>query len=422
MLRISLLSTAFTLVIFTAFSQNIIGSWKGTISISGQRIPIVFHFNKDDNNDIKGKWDSPLQNAKNLPFGAITTNDDSIKIDIPIISGSYTGAFINKDSITGIWHQASAAIPLNFVRFTDTTSITKVYPGEKEISISSSGDKIYGTLLSKNNRQKLAIIIAGSGPTDRDGNNPMGDKADSYKLLAHALDSAGIASFRYDKRGVGSSIPVAFKESNIIFEDYIHDAENIYNYLHDTLSYKNIYFLGHSEGSLIGMAAAQKTNAKGYISIAGAGRPIDEIVEEQMKSQLTQKDSLQKKVIYIFNELKQGKQVNDVPQSLQMLFRKSIQPYMISWLKYSPANEIKKVQCPVLILQGGCDKQVKILDADNLHNANKKSLLEIIPLMTHTLKNADAGCKDDGDKTYTDPSLPLNKELAKDIVQFINKN
>ncbi|HET7118502.1 MAG TPA: alpha/beta hydrolase, partial [Hanamia sp.] len=122
----------------------------------------------------------------------------------------------------------------------------------------------------------------------------------------------------------------------------------------------------------------------------------------------------------IFNQLKQGKEVNDIPDMLAPLFRKSIQPYMISWLKYSPQNEIKKLKCPILILQGGCDIQVKIEDADNLHNANKKSTLDIIPFMSHTLKNAGKDCVYEN-KTYTNGYMPVDTTLVDDIVKFIQK-
>ncbi|MDQ6903906.1 MAG: alpha/beta hydrolase, partial [Bacteroidota bacterium] len=121
------------------------------------------------------------------------------------------------------------------------------------------------------------------------------------------------------------------------------------------------------------------------------------------------------------NELKKGKEVSNVSASLNSLFRKSVQPYMISWLKYSPAEEIKKLNCPVLIIQGTCDKQVKIIDAENLNKANKKSTLDIIPLMTHTLKDTEANCSDENMKTYTDPSLPLDSKLVNDLVTFIKK-
>ena len=116
---------------------------------------------------------------------------------------------------------------------------------------------------------------------------------------------------------------------------------------------------------------------------------------------------MKNEIAAILSELKNGKKAGTIPPDLQSIFRPSIQPYMISWLKYSPAAEIKKLNCPVLILQGTCDVQVKVEDAENLHNANKKSTLDTIPLMTHVLKNAEAGCKDETNRTYTDPSLPL---------------
>jgi pimeloyl-ACP methyl ester carboxylesterase len=158
---------------------------------------------------------------------------------------------------------------------------------------------------------------------------------------------------------------------------------------------------------------------KGYISVAGAGRPIDVILYEQIQKQPLP-DSVKQQIPAIFNQLKQGKEVDDFPEMLAPLFRKSIQPYMISWMKYSPENEVKKLKCPVLIIQGGCDIQVQIVDAKNLHQANKKSDLEIIPNMSHTLKNAGKDCVDEK-KTYTDGSMPIDQKLVEEIVNFIRK-
>ncbi len=111
-----------------------------------------------------------------------------------------------------------------------------------------------GTLLSKNNQQPLAIIIAGSGPTDRNGNSTISAATNEYQMLAYALDSQNIATFRYDKRGIAKSAYAGMKESNLVFDDYVKDAEKIFDYLHDTLGFKNIYFIGHSEGSFIANA------------------------------------------------------------------------------------------------------------------------------------------------------------------------
>lgn len=399
------------------------GSWRGYINTGKAEIPIVFHFFKDSLQQLHTLWDSPSQNVNGLPCSSLSSKGDSVEIGLKVIAGYYAGKFITPDSIAGRWHQNKHSIALNLKKFLDTSKliISTAYPNEKEISITYSGaDKIYGILLSKNNHQRLAIIVAGSGPTDRDGNNPLGDKANSYKMLAHELDSQDIASFRYDKRGVGNSIPANFNEGDLVFDDYIKDAEKIFNYLHDSLGFKDIYIIGHSEGSLIGMVAAGKTTSKGFISVAGAGRPIDEVLEEQVNAQPLP-DSLKNKIASIMAELKIGKEVNNVPPSLNPLFRTSVQPYMISWLQYDPAKEVQKLHCPVLILQGACDKQVKIIDAEKLHEADKKSLMDIIPFMTHTLKNAGADCKDPNNKTYMDPLLPLNKKLVEDIVTFIKK-
>lgn len=405
------------------FSQNIAGNWKGAIDVNGNQIPIDFHFNKDNSGKIEGKWDSPKQNAMGLPFSAIDINGDSIHLSIKIISGSYTGKFVNENLIAGTWKQNGVQLPLDFSRIAENTDLEKsasVYPNEKEIIIySAAGSKLYGTLLAKNNQQPLAIIVAGSGPTDRDGNSAMSAPTNEYKMLAHAIDSQNIASFRYDKRAVAKSAVADFKENDLVFDDYVKDAEKIFDYLHDTLGFKDIYFIGHSEGSLIAMLASQKKKVKGYISVAGAGRPIDVILNEQMQKQPLP-DSVKQQIPLIFDEFKKGKKVDDFPKILSALFRKSIQPYIISWLKYSPQVEIKKLKCPILILQGDCDIQVKVEDANNLHDANKKSILDIIPSMSHTLKNAGKACADEN-KTYTDGSLPVDKILIEDIVKFIQK-
>jgi uncharacterized protein len=414
------------LFMFTSslFAQNIIGNWKGNINVNGAEIPIVFHFTKDNSGNITGKWDSPKQNANGLPFSGINVNGDSIDLDIKMIAGNYRGTFVNKDSISGIWNQRGHEIPLNFLRTTENEQAQKTvsnYPNEKEIVITSAaGTQLYGTLLSKNNQQKIAIIVAGSGPTDRNGNSTLATATNEYQMLAHSLDSQNIASFRYDKRGIAKSAIPNFKEGDLVFEDYVKDAEKIFDYLHDTLGFKNIYFIGHSEGSLIAMLASEKKKVSGYISVAGAGRPIDVILEEQMQKQPLP-DSVKQQIPVIFNQLKKGKEVSEIPESLAPLFRKSIQPYMISWMKYSPENEIKKLKCPVLILQGSCDIQVQIEDAKNLHEGNKKSTLEIIPGMSHTLKNAGKGCADEN-KTYTDGNMPIDQTLVEDIMKFIGNN
>jgi len=290
---------------------------------------------------------------------------------------------------------------------------------EKVISINIKGVTIEGTLLSNSPNQKIAIIIAGSGPTDRNGNSGLGVTCNSYKLLAEGLAKNNIASFRYDKRAIAKSAVKNFNEKDLTFDDYVNDAIAIYNYLKDSSGFKKIYFAGHSEGSLIGMIATERTNASGYISVAGAGRPIDVIITEQVTKQ---SPVVGKQTDSLFQVLKTKNKLDSVPPYLISLFRPSIQPYMVSWMKYDPAVEISHIKKPILILQGSCDIQVKVLDAETLYNGNKKAKLDIVEGMTHVLKNAEVNCVDTNLKTYHDISLPLNTQLLKDIISFIQSN
>ncbi|MDO7486185.1 alpha/beta hydrolase [Peribacillus frigoritolerans] len=173
------------------------------------------------------------------------------------------------------------------------------------------------------------IIIAGSGPTDKDGNtigNP--GKNNSLKMLAESLAEKGIASIRYDKRGIGENMQLTGKEEDLRFEQYIDDAAAWVKFAKKDGRFSKVGIIGHSEGSLIGMAAAKKTETDIFISLAGAGEPIDQVLIKQLEEQLT--PSLLTETKDILAKLKQGKQVETVSADLQSVFRPSVQPYMIS--------------------------------------------------------------------------------------------
>ncbi|HLM02471.1 MAG TPA: hypothetical protein VK400_15575, partial [Pyrinomonadaceae bacterium] len=175
---------------------------------------------------------------------------------------------------------------------------------------------------------------------------------------------------------------------------------------------------GHSEGSLIGMAAAQKMRANAFISIAGAGRPVDRILLEQLKAQLP--PDLMKTAEDIINQLAAGKTVESVPPPLNTVFRPSVQPYMMSWLRYDPAKEIAKLTIPVLITQGTTDIQATAQDVKLLATASPSAKVLVIEGMNHVLK----AVPDDRDKqiaSYSDSSLPIMPELVDEISRFVRK-
>jgi uncharacterized protein len=291
--------------------------------------------------------------------------------------------------------------------FTETTFVLHTANGD-----------ITGTLTVPENagsKIPVALIIAGSGPTDRNGNNPM-MKNESLKLLAYGLAANKIASLRFDKRGLGESRAAFQGEANLRFEDYINDARSWIDTLKKDIRFSKVVVAGHSEGSLIGMIAALK-KADGYISISGAGRSADKILKEQLASQPAMvKDSSYP----IIDSLALGKTVQNVPKMLFALFRPSIQPYMISWFHYDPQTEIKKLTIPVLILQGTNDLQVMVEDANLLAKSNTKAQLALIKNMNHIFRIVE-GDRKENLATYITPTNPISEELVSTIATFVNK-
>ncbi len=289
---------------------------------------------------------------------------------------------------------------------------------ESDIMLRTSTGDISGTLTvpAKPKKTPLVIIIAGSGPTDRDGNSPLGVKSDTYRMLAGGFAENGISTLRFDKRGIGKSKAAMTSESDIRFDTYINDVVDWVFFLKQDKRFSKIIILGHSEGSLIGMVAAQKAGVSKYISVAGAGKSIDKILQEQLKNQLPQQ--LMEESDKIMDSLKAGKTVSKVNLMLMSLYRPSVQPYMISWLKYDPSAEIKKLMIPVLLIQGTTDIQVSVDDVKILAAAKPDSRLIVIDNMNHILKESEAD-RQKNLATYSNPGLPLKSGLLEKIVDFI---
>lgn len=275
---------------------------------------------------------------------------------------------------------------------------------------------IDGTLLLPEGIQNppLVILIAGSGPTDRDGNQPMLQN-NSLKYLAEGLSKKGIATFRYDKRIIKQIRLKTVKEEELLFEDFIDDAKAVVNYFQP--NFTRIFIAGHSEGSLIGAVAARQ-NTAGFISLAGAGRPIDDILKEQIGKQAP---NLVAELDKNFALLKAEKEIKDTNPLLVSLFRPSVQPYMRSWLKYDPAVEIAKLDIPCLIVNGGKDLQVSVQDAELLAAAKPGTQLEIITDMNHILKNI-TGDVMENQMSYNKKDLPVSEKLVEIMIDFVNKN
>lgn len=288
---------------------------------------------------------------------------------------------------------------------------------EEEYNLEVEEGQIYGTLTLPKEGENfpVAIIIAGSGPTDRDGNNPIGGKNNSLKMIGETLAKEGIASLRYDKRGIGESKSLVKNEEDLIFEDYIEDVVRWVDKLREDNRFSKIIIIGHSEGALIGATAAYKSNADGFVSVAGMGYSAYDTLKRQLKDQ---PGDIYEKSLPLLDTLKEGNLIFNPPQELYALFRPSVQPYMISWFKYDPVAEIVKVKVPVLILQGDNDIQVEVGDAEMLHQGNPDGKLVIVKGMNHVLKDAPTD-REGNMATYSKPDLPLNEEFKNELIGFI---
>ena len=294
------------------------------------------------------------------------------------------------------------------------------YFSSQEAELAITGGTLKGTLFTPNdvNRPAVVLIIAGSGPTDRDGNSPLlAGKNNSLLQLADSLAARGIASLRYDKRGVAKSQIKGFKEEQMLFTDGVSDAQGWVQWLREK-GFRKIYIAGHSEGSLVGLIAAQSEKIKGFISIAGVGRPIDLVLREQLAAGAGP-DSLKLLANRYLDTLMSGQRIAKPNPLLFSLFRPSVQPYMISWLRYDPQQLIRSLALPVLIMQGTNDIQVKETDAELLARANPNAKLVIIENMNHVLKEVKSSAKADNMASYSNPGLPVMTQLVNAIDQFV---
>ena len=298
-------------------------------------------------------------------------------------------------------------------------------PIQHKITVPAGADlTLDGTLTLPNNAKKrvpVVLLIAGSGPTDRDCNNAYGLKSNAFKMLTDSLVGQGIAVARYDKRGSGTNLQVAaksIKPEEHRFEFYVSDAVGFIRQLQTDSRFSRVVVAGHSEGSLVGMLAAQQTKADGFVSLAGAGRNIASVMKEQFKAGTA--DTLRAVAFTILDSLRAGYSVQRVNPFLASIFNPKNQPGLISWMKYDPAVEIKRYTGPVLIINGKHDIQVAPSEAELLKAARPDATMVLFDEMNHILKNAPAD-RAENFKTYSNPTLPLTPGLATVIANFVRR-
>ncbi|MCK8667953.1 alpha/beta hydrolase [Pseudomonas azerbaijanoccidens] len=290
---------------------------------------------------------------------------------------------------------------------------------QRPISLDTGTGELFGSLLlpKSDTPVPVVLIISGSGPTDRDGNNPDGGRNDSLKRLAWVLAKHNIASVRYDKRGVAASLAATPDERNLTLDAYVSDAQAWGRKLKADPRFGQLILLGHSEGALIASLAAPSVDAAAVISMSGSARPVDQVIRQQLANRLP--PPLMLRSNELLDSLKAGKTDDNVPPQLQVIFRPSVQPYLISLFRQDPAAAFAKLKMPALIIQGSNDIQVGVNDARLLKAAKPDADLALIEGMNHVMRIVPNDVKRQL-ASYKDPNLPLAAELGSRILGFID--
>lgn len=282
---------------------------------------------------------------------------------------------------------------------------------EQEISITEYVDG--SLILPEGKVESIVIIIPGSGPTDRNGNQNF-LKSNVLKKFAEGLASESIASFRYDKRVI-KQIKQGVLQQDILFEDFIKDAIATVVYFKNSNDYKNVFVAGHSQGSLVAMIAVTESNADGFISLAGVGNSIDKVLGEQINLMAPE---LSKETESILSTIKEGKTADSIPPALNSIFYKDVQPFLSSWMQYSPKEILNTLEVPALIVGGGKDLQVSLAETELLKIAKEDAQFLLIDNMNHVLTSIESG-RLENSKSYNEPHRSLAEGLISGVVSFI---
>lgn len=297
---------------------------------------------------------------------------------------------------------------------------------QREVVVECEWGSISATIdMPEEGGDTAVLIVAGSGPTDRNGNSGAGLNTYSYKMLGETLAHSGYAVMRYDKRGIGGSPIPAEDIPNLVFEDYIDDARACANFLRAE-GFERVIVAGHSEGGLIALqlAAEEACCLDGVVLLCAPGYNMAEILNFQLSQQLVPAYmGLMVKSTAIINSLKAGRMVaqEDIPTELMSLFHPTVQPFIISNMRYEPTELAAKCRVPMLIVSGGRDIQVSVSNGERLHGANPAAEHRMFENMTHVLKDADTSDRMmQVMSIYTNANLAITEALAPAIVEFIN--
>lgn len=289
-----------------------------------------------------------------------------------------------------------------------------------DVTIPGPEGDLAGTFIHANDDGPVILLVPGSGPTDRNGDNPMGVKGSVYRQLADALAAEGINTLLIDKRGMFGSDKAVANANAVTFADYVDDVRGWMGLLEERGA-SCVWLAGHSEGSTVVQLAAQDpAGICGLILVSGAGRPILDVMRDQFARQLP--PAMLEQVDAAFAEMKAGRLADaaGLPAPLRPLFGEDLQRFMISGYTLDPATLLAGIDLPVLIVQGEEDIQVGVSEAEALHAAAPGSTLVLLDKVNHALKPVEPGDMAANIATYGDTDLAIDPRVASAIAGFVN--
>lgn len=413
------------------FAQDITGGWTGTLKIQGTELPLVFNFTKIPTG-YSATMDSPKQGAKDIPVSEMTFINNTLTVAVKVAGVKYSGILKGENEIVGTFSQGAFSAPMNLskgiVELNRPQEHKKPYPYHSEdVSFRNSKENIQLagtiTLPKKEGKFPAVILISGSGQQNRNS-EILGHK--SFLVISDYLTRNGIAVLRYDDRGVGES---KGDPSLSTSADFANDAAAAIEYLktRKEINTKNIGIIGHSEGGMIApMLAAKDKNIAFLVLLAGTGVAGDVLLVDQnynvgKQAGMTESQLEEAKVTNqtLYNIIKVDSDLSKIKENLtaflQLTVDKSpesarpskeetatsikneVNSMTIPWLRYfisyDPAQNLKKVKCPVLVLNGEKDIQVsadlntKAIEKTLKESGNKKVTVKIFPGLNHLFQH-----------------------------------
>lgn len=300
-----------------------------------------------------------------------------------------------------------------------TTSTAGV--AHEEVTAPGPDGILAGTLIRPAEGKPIVLIVPGSGPTDRDGNNPLGVTAAPYRLLAEALGERGIGSLRIDKRGLFASKTAIADPNAVTIAAYGDDVAAWVAAARQATGRDCVWLMGHSEGGLIALAAANRVDHLcGVIVVAAPGMKMGDVLRAQLRANPANAPILPQ-ALGAIDALERGERVDvaGFHPALQGLFNPAVQGFLADMMAYDPAALAANIGLPLLIVQGGKDLQVPRANGDALHAAQPAAGYVVIPAMNHVLKDIDSDAPQANMAAYGDASLPIAPELVDAIAGLV---